>query len=241
MYPVSELTAVVLAGGLGERLRTVVEDRPKVLAEVDGRPFLVYVLDQLVSWGIQESVLCTGYLGEQIKSKFGNSFKTVLLRYSQEPSPMGTAGALRFALPLFRSDTVLVLNGDSYCEVDMEGFWGWHCAQKSDATLLLVRNTDTQRYGGVKTDNHGRIIRFTEKEGAAGPGLINAGIYLIKRSLLELISETKPVSLERHIFPSWIGRNFYGYQARGPFLDIGTPESYAAAQAFFAARKPHNE
>lgn len=231
------LTAIVLAGGLGMRLRSVIEDRPKVLAEVAGRPFLEYLLDQLFHGGIREAILCTGYLGERIKSEYGEFYKTIRLRYSQEPSPLGTGGALRFALPVFKSDTLLVMNGDSYCKVDIRRFWEWHRLKGSDATLLLVKSNDAQRYGSVQTDAGARVVSFVEKREAAGSGLINAGIYLITRSLLELIPADKPVSLEREIFPSWIGKNFYGYQTPGPFLDIGTPESYAEAETFFAENR----
>ena len=108
-------TAVLLAGGAGSRLRSVIDDRPKVLAEVCGRPFLEYLLDQRVKWRIRDVVLCTGYLAEQIEAYFGMTYRSLRLRYSREIIPLGTAGALRLALPLVRSDTVLVLNGDSFC------------------------------------------------------------------------------------------------------------------------------
>jgi D-glycero-alpha-D-manno-heptose 1-phosphate guanylyltransferase len=225
---------VVLAGGLGTRLRTAVPDRPKVLAQVAGRPFLDYLLDQLIHWKINEAVLCTGYLGEHIRARYGGSYKTIVLRYSQELSPLGTAGALRSSLPLLDTDLAVVLNGDSYCRVDIELLCDWHRAHRSDATMLLVTLTDTERYGQVQVDSDGRILAFDEKGVSAGPGLINAGIYLMDRPLLEAIPETKPLSLEKTIFPSWIGRMFYGYPGPGPFLDIGTPESLAAADAFFS-------
>ena len=228
------LTAIVLAGGLGTRLRPVVADQPKVLAEVGGHPFLKYLLDQLVEWRIQEVVLCTGHLGEQIEARFGADYRGLRLRYSRESSPLGTAGALRLALPSIQSDPVLVLNGDSYCGADFAAFWRWHCLQQSTATVLLVNKPDTRRFGSVQVATDGRILRFEEKRESAEPGAINAGVYLIARERLQSIPTAKPVSLEREMFPAWIGGDFYGYLAAGPFLDIGTPESYAAAAAFFA-------
>lgn len=227
-------TAVILAGGLGTRLRSVVENQPKVLAEVGGQPFLNYLLDQLVEWRIQAVVLCTGHLGEQIEARFGANYRGLRLRYSRESSPLGTAGALRLALPSIPSDPVLVLNGDSYCGVDFAAFWRWHRSRQSAATLLLVHNPDTRRFGSVRVATDGRILRFEEKRDSAEPGSINAGVYLIARDLLRSIPIARPVSLEREMFPAWIGGDFYGYLAAGPFLDIGTPESYAAAEAFFA-------
>jgi D-glycero-alpha-D-manno-heptose 1-phosphate guanylyltransferase len=111
----SEVTAAVLAGGLGTRLRSVVDDRPKVLAQVHARPFLMFLLDQLAAADFRSVVLCTGYLGEQIQRTFGETYKCLRILYSQEPKPLGTGGALRFALPQITSDPVLVLNGDSFC------------------------------------------------------------------------------------------------------------------------------
>lgn len=230
----SDITAVILAGGLGTRLRPVVKDQPKVLAGIGGHPFLKYLLDQLASWRIRKVVLCTGYLSEQIESRFGQDYHGLRLTYSREPAPLGTAGALRLALPLIDSDTVLVLNGDSYCAADFDAFWRWHSLRRSVATLLLVNNPDTCRFGSVQIAADGQIIRFDEKKEGAKPGLINAGLYLIKSALLKSIPESGSVSLEREIFPAWIGMDFYGYRAAGPFLDIGTPESYASAEIFFA-------
>jgi len=200
---------------------------------VAGRPFLEHLFDQLGCWGIKDIVICTGYLGSQIRSQFGGAYRSAALRYSQESRPLGTAGALRLALPLFQSDTVLVLNGDSFCSVHMKQFHEWHFLRESQATLLLVRNADTKRYGRVQTDSNGRITRFDEKGQNTWSGLINAGMYLIHRSLLLRIPEGATVSLEQDVFPSWIGGEFYGYETAGPFLDIGTPESYARAEEFF--------
>ncbi len=227
------LTAIIIAGGLGTRLRPVLKDQPKVLATIGGHPFLKYLLDQLASWRIHEVVLCTGYLGERIESQFGTAYKGLQLVYSQERTALGTAGALRLALPLIESDTALILNGDSYCAADFEAFWKHHCLRKSAATILLVNNPDPRRFGSVQVTAEGAIIRFDEKKAGAKPGLINAGVYLIASRLLTTIPESVAVSLEREIFPAWVGSDFYGYQSAGPFCDIGTPESYAAAEKFF--------
>jgi len=228
----ASLTAVILAGGLGTRLRSVVADRPKVLAEVRGKPFLAYLLDQIAAAGAREVVLCTGYLGEQVQAIFGESYGSLHLVYSQESSQLGTAGALRLALPLLQSDSVLVMNGDSVCDVNLLPFFSWHFRQKADATLLVTKTPDTSRYGRVQLDADGRVLSFEEKGGNRAPGWINAGIYLLKPSLLLEIPETGAVSLEREMFPTWIGRGFYGYRSEGRFLDIGTPESYAEAEQF---------
>lgn len=235
------VTVAILAGGLGTRLRSVVADQPKVLAEVRGRPFLAYLLHQLAAAGFRYIVLCTGYLGEQVRAAFGDAYGSLRLVYSQESSPLGTAGAIRLALPLFKPglseanvpDSVLVMNGDSFCEANLRDFWTWHCARSADATLLLTHVPNTKRYGRVLVDDDGCVLSFDEKGNKGGPGWINAGIYLLNHRLLLTIPKSGDVSLEREVFPAWIGR-LYGYRNEGRFLDIGTPESYAIAKQFFA-------
>lgn len=234
MPDLASVTAVVLVGGLGIRLRSVVTDHPKVLMEIQGRPFLAYLLDQLVDVGIRNAVLCTGYLGEQVRDILGDSYDSLCLVYSQEPSQLGTAGALRLALPLLKSDTVLVMNGDSICKVNLESFLAWHKKRNANASLLLTDVSNTKRYGRVQVDENGLVLRFDEKDGSGGPGLISAGVYFLKRPLILTIPPNKTVSLELEMFPNWIGGGFYGYKCGGRFLDIGTPEAYAGAENFFS-------
>lgn len=230
-----EITPVILAGGLGTRLRTHVADKPKVLASVDGRPFLEYVLEQLISFGMKEAVLCIGYMGSQVKEHFGESYKGLSLHYSEEQTLLGTGGALRFALPLVKTETLLVLNGDSICNTDLMAFYVAHAMSDAKASILVAEVPDTKRFGRVDLDLQGRIERFEEKGATAGSGLINAGIYLISRPLIEKIPRGRPVSLERDIFPQWIGDEFYGHkgEVKG-FIDIGTPSSFQEAQTFFS-------
>lgn len=233
----STITAVILAGGFGTRLRPVVADRPKVLAEVQGKYFLTFILDYVTKVGIECAVLCIGYRGEQIQTVLGNKYGHLRLVYSPEISPLGTAGALRRAVPFFESDTVLVINGDSMCYADLMSFGKWHEERKADASLLLARVNDVQRFGQVITDNDGRILRFEEKNNNPRPGWISAGMYMINQKLIEKIPEGIPISLEKEVFPAWIGKKFYGFQSAGQFIDIGTPESYAEANHFFSMDK----
>lgn len=234
----ADVTAAILAGGLGNRLRSVVADRPKVLADIRGRPFLAYLLDQLVAEGIGDVVLCTGYLGDQIEAVFGKSYRSLRLSYSQESVPLGTAGALRLALPLFKSNPVLVMNGDSFCEANLKSFWVWHWTRRANATLLLTKISDTRRYGRVQPGADGTVTYFEEKGSGNEPGWINAGIYLFDPHLLLEIPANGTVSLEREVFPAWVGRGLYGFQTEARFLDIGTPEAYASAELFFAGGMP---
>ncbi|MBK8185459.1 MAG: hypothetical protein IPK63_22170 [Candidatus Competibacteraceae bacterium] len=156
------------------------------------------------------------------------------MSYSRESTPLGTARRCGWRCPSIQSDTALVLNGDSYCGVDFAKFWRRHCSCQAAATMLLVNISDTRRFGSVQVATDGRILRFQEKRETSEPGSINAGVYLLARQLLQSIPTTRPVSLEREIFPTWIGEDFYGHLATGPFLDIGTPESYALADKFLA-------
>ena len=229
-----DVSVAILAGGLGTRLRSVMADRPKVLALIHGRPFLSYLLDRLCDFHPAEIVLCAGYLGEQLRETFGDSHRSARLIYSQELTPLGTAGALRFALPLFKFKNVLALNGDTFCDVDLNAMVDWHNAHQANATIALVHLPDTSRYGCVMTDEHDCVTRFEEKKAESGAGWINGGVYLLGRELIESIPTDQAVSIERETFPNWIGRGLYGWHSAGRFIDIGTPESYSSAESFFA-------
>jgi len=229
----SETTAVVLAGGLGTRLRSVVGDRPKALASICEKPFLSYLLDQLYQTGIRYTVLCTGYLGDMVQAFYGANYEAMTLAHSKEHLPLGTGGAIRFAQNLVKSDHVLVMNGDSYCSADLNKFWQWHVEKKSNATLLLTHVPNVGRYGQIKTAKNGALEDFLEKGVEHGPGWINAGVYFLSRDFIESIPSGRSVSLEKEIFPKWIGRNIYGYQSEGSFIDVGVPEDYEKAEEFF--------
>ena len=245
----AEVPAAMLVGGLGTRLRTSVPDRPKAVADVAGRPFLSYALDRLAEAGITRVVLCTGYRGEQIQQTFGATYATMRLRYSRESAPLGTAGALRHALPLLDAEVVLAMNGDALWKLDLEAFWQWHVRRNASASIVLARAADTSptlragtaggyhRYGRVQVDRLGRVQAFEEKSAlrvgtTGGLGWINAGVYLLSRQVIAQIPAGRAVSIEREVFPRWVGRGLYGYRSRGRFLDIGTPESYRMAERF---------
>lgn len=229
----SGITGVVLAGGLGTRLRSLVADRPKVLAEINGRPFLAYLLDRFATAGVKNVVICSGYLAEQISAAFGQSYRGMSIRYSVESSQLGTGGALRLALPLLDSDLLLVANGDSFFDADLEAFYTSHQESGAAVSLLLAHVEDISRFGAVDIAADGSVARFEEKGTASGSGLINAGIYLVRRALIAKISSVKPVSLEREIFPGLLGNDLYGFPQVGKFIDIGTPADYEAAADFF--------
>ena len=181
MGDISGITVAILAGGLGTRLREAVADKPKVLAEVNGRPFLTYLLDRIADAGACRVVLCTGYLAKLVTSTLGDRYRNIELLYSEESVPLGTGGALRLALPLFNSDPVLVMNGDSFCDADLLLFEEQHRNSGAKASLVLAKVADVNRYGSVVLAPDNAITHFAEKGNRQGEGLINAGIYLFAK------------------------------------------------------------
>lgn len=227
-----ETTAIILAGGLGTRLRTVVSDRPKVLAPVAGRPFVTYLLDQLRDAGISDIVLSTGYLAEQFETIIGQCYGDQAIRYCHEESPLGTGGAVKLAGRMVQRDCVLVMNGDSYTDVDLADLVGGHQQQGQDASLLLVSVDDASRYGTVKVGVDGRVVEFLEKQTITGGGLINSGIYVLGKYLLEEIPDGK-CSLETDVLPNWLRRwQVRAYITQNPFIDIGIPKAYERSHRF---------
>jgi NDP-sugar pyrophosphorylase family protein len=222
---------------LGTRLAAVAGPRPKVLVRVRGRPFIAYVLDALEAAQVERVVLCTGHLAAQVRMMLGARYGGLELCYSTERLPLGTGGALAFARPLLGDDAVLVLNGDSYCAVDLDTLWRWHHAQGAAATLLATHVDDTGRYGRIDADKEGCVLRFAEKA-AGGPGWINAGIYVLSRRVIAEIPTGRPVSLEHDVLPGWVGRGLAANCCAAPFIDVGTPEDYAAADAFIEGVRP---
>lgn len=231
-----DCTAVILAGGLGTRLRSIVSDLPKPLADVNGRPFITYLLDQLADAGLKRIVLCTGYMGEKIEAVLGHRWRSVQLIYSQEQTRLGTGGALRLAYPHIQSETALVMNGDSYCKADLLAFWKQHQLHPQDCTILLTKVQDVQRFGQVKLNSKKQAIQFEEKGKASGFGLINAGIYLLKISEIKSIPEKQLFSLETDLLINLVTRGqLRGLVTQGMFIDIGLPESYAQAQSLLSS------
>lgn len=231
--PAAGFTAMVLAGGLGTRLATCVPDRPKALAAVDGEPFLVRLLDQLAAAGCHRTILCTGHLGEQIEREFGAVHEGIELVHAREPAPLGTGGALRHALPLLHDRAALVLNGDSYCDLDLRQFVAWARAGADAPALVAAQVPDAARFGALRLDADGAVRAFGEKA-AAGPGWINAGIYWLPARVLALLPPG-PRSLERQVLPELLPTGLRAFRTDAPFLDIGVPDAYAAAPSFFAA------
>lgn len=234
---VSEVTAVILAGGLGTRLRTVIGNSQKVMANVGSKPFLEHILNQVSEAGISNAVLCTGFMSEQVQDHFGEKYGEINLKYSVEHLLLGTGGALRFAMSQVQSDPFLVMNGDSHCDANLEEFFEAHVKNKANVSLMLVEVPDTQRYGRVDFNDKFQITNFEEKGAVKGKGWINAGIYLVSKSVISELPKGHNVSLERDIFPALIGKGFYAHCSKAAkFVDIGVPESYETANKEYSGK-----
>ncbi len=229
------LDTLILVGGLGTRLQSVLgTGLPKPLAAIKGRPFLAYQLEFLARQGISRVVLATGFLSQVVERSIEDIRPAGMsIELSVEKEPLGTAGAIRHARPMLTSDPVLVLNGDSICSIPILPMLLFHQASKAFITDLLVRMDDTSRYGSVKIDANDQVIHFQEKTDGS-PGLINAGVYLLSQACLDRLPDQIPCSLEHDVLSEWTGRGIFGFITRGSFIDIGTPESYAEAERFFA-------
>ena len=224
------MKAFVLAGGLGTRLRGVLNDAPKPMARFGDHPFLEYLVVQLQLQGFCEVVFCAGHLGQQIRAYFGDgSGWGGQIVYSQEDGPLGTGGALKLAARRHGKDgELLVMNGDSFLQADLRTLVAFHLNRKALATMALVRVSDTSRFGRVDISATNEIVRMTEK-GESGAGWINGGIYVLSQNALEFIPDG-PASLERDVFPRLIGSGFYGFPVEGFFVDIGVPEDLKQLQ-----------
>jgi NDP-sugar pyrophosphorylase family protein len=227
----ADTVAVLLVGGTGTRLRPVLAATPKPLAPIGNESFLHLLVRQLRSQGIKRLVMCTGYLADQIEKEFGNGDEWgVAIEYSRESDPRGTAGAVKLAQHyLSVAPYFLVLNGDSFLEIDFHEFIDFHQKHGGLISLGARKVEDANRYGTVRVDTNNCVIGFEEKTGAHTPGLVNGGVYVFSRPVLEHIPNS-PASLEKDIFPQLIGFGVYAFEQHGMFIDIGTPQDYARAQ-----------
>ena len=227
------IDVIILAGGLGTRLRPLIHDVPKPLAPVRGRPFLDILLEQLDGFGqIQGVVLAIGFKADHIINTYRErdcySFD---IRFAVEDVPLGTGGAIKNALSYTTSSDVLIMNGDSFVEFDLSDFLKMHEECAADITFLVTEVPDVNRYSSVNVDTvTSRITQISKKGEARGTGFINAGCYLLKRSIFDQIPNAQNVSFEDQILPLLL-HNAYARVVKGKFIDIGTPESYTTANS----------
>ncbi len=223
------MQAIILAGGEGTRLRSVVRDRPKPMAEIAGKPFLEYLLLQLKQADIEDIILSIGYKGNVIQSYFKTGAERgVKIAYSIEQQPLGTGGAVREAIACSSDDVFIVMNGDSFFDLDIHRLLQFHHENNGLGTIALTNIHNSERYGNVTVNHKGEIIRFEEKS-AAVDSVINCGVYILQRTILSFLS-AEEVSLEKEIFPQLIGKGLFGMIQAGYFIDIGIPSDYMFLQ-----------
>ncbi len=227
------MQAIVLVGGEGTRLRPLTNDVPKPALTLVDRPFLAYMIEWLAVHGVTEAVFACGFLPDVLQEALGGGEHAgVRLSYVAEPDPRGTAGAIRFAADSLGErleDRFLALNGDVLTDLDLTALLRAHEERGSRATLALHPVEDSSTYGLVSYDGEGAVSEFLEKSGEVVPGEINAGAYVLERSVLDLIPPEREVSIEREVFPRLIGDGLGALRLDGYWMDIGTPERYLEA------------
>jgi D-glycero-alpha-D-manno-heptose 1-phosphate guanylyltransferase len=220
---------IILAGGLGTRLRSEVADLPKCMAPVAGKPFLYWVIRYLQSQGISSFIFSLGYLHQIIEAYIATEFPELAVTFSVEEEPLGTGGAIKLAMKLCSENNVLVINGDTLFEADVKALTNLHTSKNAACTLALKPMQDFDRYGSVEIDSNNCIRSFNEKKFVEN-GLINGGIYLINRlAFLDITFATK-FSFEKDYLEKHIAtQKIYGLKDEGYFIDIGIPEDFKKA------------
>jgi mannose-1-phosphate guanylyltransferase len=225
--------AIVLVGGEGTRLRPLTSDVPKPAVTLVDRPFLAYAIEWLAAHGVREVVLACGFLPDVLREALGEQERAgVAITYVAEPEPLGTAGAIRFAAEALGDrldDRFLALNGDVLTDLDLSALVRAHEERDARATIALYPVEDSSAYGLVRYDDQGRVLEFLEKTGEAVPGEINAGAYVLDRSVLDLVPAGRAVSIEREVFPRLVDDGLSALLLEGYWMDIGTPERYLQA------------
>lgn len=232
------MEAIILAGGKGTRLQSAVSDVPKPMADIGGVPFLKYQIEYLISKNVDRIILSVGYKFEKILSYFGDTYNETPIIYAIEEQALGTGGAIRFALSKALTDDVLIVNGDTYFEIDLERLLCVHKIRKSIFTIAITQVESSGRYGGIEVDTLGKVERFVPKE-LSGNLFINVGTYLInKKSFCESSPEGK-FSLEDDYFPDMVKKGFIWTTSylNHYFVDIGIPEDYFRAVSEIPFRK----
>jgi NDP-sugar pyrophosphorylase family protein len=231
------IDVLVLAGGLGTRIRPVLGDTPKLLAPIAGRAYLDHLLGWLKRFDARRVVLALGHRASAITAYLAQrTADEMTIDTVVEPQPLGTAGAVRWARPRLHTDPVLIINGDSFADVDLCKFLERHRRAGAAGTILCAKVTDAGRYGRVQIDNRGAVTGFVEKDAAfRGTASINAGMYLVSASLLDGIASGTAKSLEKDVFERLPPGSLAAFAECSNFIDIGTPESLVLADKLFAA------
>jgi len=225
---------LILCGGKGTRLRSIVRNRPKAMVEFGRRPFLSILIEYLASFGFRRFILCTGYKAKFIEEYYNARPPHCEISYSNEKKPLGTAGAIKNAIPLIRSNPFLAINGDSFCRLNFLKFLDFHLKKKAMLSIALVASSKDKNCGKVALDSKKRIISFAEKKASSVKSLDSAGIYLIDKELFSFMNSKKAWSLEYDLFPSLKKKNCFGFKQNLDLIDFGTPSGYIRARKLFS-------
>lgn len=223
------LDAFILCGGKGKRLRSLVKNCPKPMAAVCGRPFLDIIIAYLRQSGIRRIILGIGYKAAAIRAYYNKKAGRDII-FSEERTPLGTGGGIKHAQALFRSSRFLVLNGDSFCKLDLDDFLHFHKAKKAVASVAVVRASEQKDCGVISVDNSGRITAFNEKIPAKKQTFVNAGIYLFEKDIFTMMPDKDCFSLEKDLLPRILNKKVYAYSTDRGFIDIGIPARYKMAE-----------
>ncbi len=241
-------TAVILAGGFGTRLQSVVTEVPKPMAPVNDIPFLNYQLMYLKHYQVKQVIISVGYLAEKIKHYYKDSFNGIAISYANEQTPLGTGGGIRLALEKVDSKQAVVLNGDSFFDVNLNEFYRCHYLHEADFSIAVRKVSHANRYGAIELGKYFlpshivegvsdfyKVNSFNEKSTNEGEGIINGGVYIINKK--QFFKYTKPrhqFSIEKDFFETQCSKiNIGAYLNEGYFIDIGIPEDYLKAQHEF--------
>lgn len=229
----NNVEVVILCGGKGTRISPVIGDKPKVLADINGRTFLEIFIEQLVSHGFKKIILSVGYLKDQIKDYVQKGElekqKKCKIYFSEEEISLGTGGAIKNAEKFIENDHFLVINGDTFSSVNFKDFYKYHFDKNALISMAVVNNKNSSDYGSIEINDKGEIIGFFEKK-YEGAGIISAGMYFMDKKVFNLMPEKESFSLEKDFFSKVIKNNFFGFIHNGDIIDIGTPERYEKAK-----------
>lgn len=226
--------AIVLAGGFGTRLQKVVQEVPKPMASINGKPFLEYLLNYLKNQGVSSVILSVGYKHKVISDHFGSVFNGIKLKYCIEDTPLGTGGGIRKALLSATSSDVFVVNGDTLFDIDLKELFQFYKKNNSELSIALKLIDHVSRYGTVEIDCQSKIVGFYEKNEKGGKGFINGGIYLMSKTFFSYFQLPDKFSFEKDCMEKYITTNkFHALVSDDYFIDIGIPEDYERAQIEF--------
>jgi D-glycero-alpha-D-manno-heptose 1-phosphate guanylyltransferase len=221
---------VILAGGLGKRLKSVTGGSQKVLAQINGKPFISVLIDYIAAQGGRRFILCTGHDADHVEATLKDAHPALTLLFSREEEPLGTGGAIKQGVALVQTDMCLAMNGDCFCVVNYNQMIASHRAKKAKATIAVTKMDDAREYGTIELDGNNNIVAFKEKQPVLQAAFINTGTYCLDKNAFSLVATPPKFSIEYDFFPYVVNKGFNAFEVDNKFIDIGTPERYAWAQ-----------